>query len=240
MLIELINKLVNELSLEEFARYIDSTLLRIDASTSDAIKLIEDARECGFKCAVLSPHHAMYVLSQGFAKDVRICSVVGFPMGYTSTKIKVLEAEELLVKGVEEIDIVMNIQAFKSGRYNEVLEDLVHVVDKVRSYGAIAKVIIESPLLTTDEKSKAVELVIQSGAHFVKTSTGILAKTSLHDVYMLVKLARNRIKVKAAGGFRSVVDALLAIAIGAERIGTSTATQLYREFLELKSKSRTR
>uniref|UniRef100_A0A7J3I6E5 Deoxyribose-phosphate aldolase n=1 Tax=Ignisphaera aggregans TaxID=334771 RepID=A0A7J3I6E5_9CREN len=230
----LIGGIVDRFSLGEFAKLIDSTLLKPDATVDDVLKSIEETRRYGFKCLVLSPSYAVYVLSKGLAKDIDICSVVGFPMGYATTRAKAMEAEELLSHGVKEIDIVMNIQLFKSGMFDAVLSDVATVVDIAKRYGAIAKVIIESPLLSYSEKVRAVEIAIESGAHFVKTSTGILSKTPLHDVYILVELARGRIKVKAAGGFSNAIDTLTAIAIGAERIGTSSAVQIVREFQELK------
>ncbi|MEM0371964.1 MAG: deoxyribose-phosphate aldolase [Ignisphaera sp.] len=229
-----IESFVNRLSVEDMAKLIDNTLLKPEATLKEIVKSIEETRNYGFNCIVLSPYHALQILSNGLSRDVDICSVVGFPMGFTSTSIKVMEAEELLSRGVKEIDMVMNIQAFKSSRYDEVLNDIVAVVDVAKRYGAIAKVIIESPILSYTEKMKAVELVIESGAHFVKTSTGILSKTNLHDVYTIVKLARGRVKVKASGGFRNAVDVLMALAIGANRIGTSSAVQIIEEFKVLK------
>lgn len=236
MTIEIIQNILNKLSPKEFAEYIDNTLLKVDAPIDILLDYVEDTQKYGFKCLVLSPYHAIYLLSKGLAKDINICSVIGFPMGFSTTKIKVLEAEELLVKGVKEIDVVMNIQAFKSGRYNEVLEDLIAIVDVAKKYGSITKIIIESPLLTYEEKAKAVELVVKSGAHYIKTSTGILSKTDFDDIHTLVKLTRGRIKVKAAGGFRHAIEVLLAIAMGVERVGTSTATQIYKEFVNLREK----
>jgi deoxyribose-phosphate aldolase len=218
----------------DFAQYLDNTLLNFDVAISTVLSYIKDTEVYGFKCLVLSPYHANYVLSNKLAENINICSVVGFPMGFTLTKVKVFEAEELLTKGVKEVDIVMNIQSFKNVRYDEVLEDIKSVVDIVKAYGAIAKVIIESPLLTYEEKVKAVEIVVKSGAHYVKTSTGILSKTNLKDVYDLVKISSGRVKVKAAGGFRHAIEVLLAIAIGVNRIGTSTAVQIFREYLKLR------
>jgi deoxyribose-phosphate aldolase len=227
-------EIVRNLSPRDFAQYLDSTLLNFDVDITTVLSYVKDTEIYGFKCLVLSPYHAIYVLSNKLAENINICSVVGFPMGYTSTKVKVMEAEELLVRGVKELDIVMNMQSFKSGRYDEVLEDLKSVVDVVKSYGAIAKIIIESPLLTYEEKIKAIEIVVKSGAHYVKTSTGILSKTNLKDVYELVKISSGRIKVKAAGGFRHAIEVLLAIAIGVDRIGTSTAVQIFKEYLKLR------
>lgn len=235
-MLSILNELALKLSPKDFAQYIDNTLLSFDAPLPTVLNYVEDTKEYGFKCVVLSPYHASYILSNKLAEDVDVCSVVGFPTGFTLTRVKVLEAEELLVKGVKELDIVMNIQAFKSKRYNEVLEDLVAVVDVVKSYGAKAKIIIESPILSFDEKVEAVELVVRSGAHFVKTSTGVLSKTNLEDVYELIKISGKRVKVKAAGGFRHAIEVLLVIAMGVDRVGTSTAVQIFKEFLKYREK----
>jgi len=232
-----LEEVIQRLDPKDFAQYLDNTLLNFDVPISTVLSYIKDTEVYGFKCLVLSPYHANYVLSNKLAENINICSVVGFPMGFTLTKVKVFEAEELLVKGVKEIDIVMNIQGFKSGRYEEVLEDLKSVVDIAKVYGAIAKIIIESPLLTYEEKVKAVDIVIKSGADYVKTSTGILSKTNLKDVYDLIKISSGRVKVKAAGGFRHAIETLLAIAIGANRIGTSTAAQIFKEYLKLREEA---
>lgn len=232
-----IEVLVDKLSVESLAKLIDNTLLKPEATLEEVVRSIKETKIYGFNCLVLSPYQALQVLSSGLAEDVCICSVVGFPMGFMSTKIKVLEAEELLSYGVKEIDMVMNIQAFRSCRYDDVLNDMVAVIDTVKRYGATAKVIIESPLLSYIEKRKAVELAIGSGAHFVKTSTGVLSKTNLHDVFTIVELARGKIRVKASGGFRNAVDVLMALALGADRIGTSSAVQIVNEFQKLKEKT---
>ncbi len=234
-MLNIIKDIVDRFTLKEFAQLIDNTLIKPIATIDEVLKGVEETRRYRFKCLVLSPSHAIYTLSKGLADDINICSIVGFPMGYTSTKVKAMEAEELLSHGVKEIDVVMNIQLFKSGMYDAVLSDIATVVDIAKRYGAITKIIIESPLLTYSEKLKAIEIVIESGAQFVKTSTGFLSKTPLHDVYILVEAARGRIKVKAAGGFSNAIDTLIAIAMGAERIGSSSAIQIAKEFQELKN-----
>lgn len=236
MLMEVLQSFLGKLNPKEFAEYIDNTLLKVDASIDVVLNYVEDTRKYGFKCLVLSPYHAIYLLSKGLAEGINLCSVVGFPMGFYTTKIKVLEAEELLVKGVREIDAVMNIQAFKSGRYDDVFEDLVAIVDVAKRYGSMVKIIIESPLLTYEEKIKAIDLVAKSGADYVKTSTGVLSKTDFDDINALVELAKGRVKVKAAGGFRHAIEVLMAIAMGVDRVGTSTASQIYKEFLDLRGK----
>jgi len=219
---------------DELAQHIDNTLLKPDATPELLNKYIEDTKKYRFACLVLSPYHALQVLRQG-DPGVRICSVVGFPAGYSPLRVKVSEAEELIAAGVKEIDMVMNIQAFERGDYDYVTTEIAQIVDLAKSFGVTVKVIIEAPMLTDIEKIRAVELAIDAGAHYVKTSTGMLGyTTSLHDVEVLVRAAMGRIKVKAAGGIRHAVEALTMLAIGADRIGTSTAVQIIEEFKMLK------
>ncbi len=229
----LIAELIAKFESEKLARYIDHTLLKPEASLAEAERVISETKAHGFACAVLSPYHALYLAPKH--RDVTLCSVIGFPMGYASTETKVAEAKQLLEAGVQEIDMVMNIQAFKSGDYEYVERDIASVLDIVKQYGAVLKVIIETGLLSDEEKVYAAKMVARIGAHFVKTCTGFLgSRATVHDVLLLKNSVEGKAKVKAAGGIRHVEDALLLIAAGAERIGTSTGTQIIREFIEIK------
>ncbi len=229
----MITELVAKFEPETLARYIDHTLLKPDAPIAEAERVINETRAHGFACAVLSPYHALRLAPKH--RDVVLCSVIGFPMGYASTETKVAEAKQLLEAGVQEIDMVMNIQAFKSGDYEHVEHDIASVLDIVKQYGAVLKVIIETGLLSDEEKVYAAKMVARIGAHFVKTCTGFLGgRATVHDVMLLKRSVEGKVKVKAAGGIRHAEDALLLIAAGAERIGTSTGTQIIREFIEIR------
>ncbi|HIQ03836.1 MAG TPA: deoxyribose-phosphate aldolase [Desulfurococcales archaeon] len=232
-----INEFIRKVSVEEFAKYIDNTILKPDASIDIVKKYIDDTLKYGFQCLVVNPYYVSLVreLSGG---RVRIGTVVGFPLGACKTETKVYEAKKAIEDGVSEIDMVMNISAFKSGYLDYVVNDIKAVVDEAKSYGDIVvKVIIETGLLSDEEKVKAVELVVKAGADYVKTSTGFIAGgATVHDVRLLYNTAKGRVKVKASGGIRHVEDAITLILAGADRIGTSTGTRIIEEFIALRNK----
>lgn len=232
---EMVFELIKKFDEKRFAELIDNTLLKQDASLDVVKKYIKDTRIYGFKNLFLSPYHTKLVLRNRLSEGVSIGSIVGFPMGFQTIRAKLTEVEELLGLGVKEIDMVMNLQAFKDREYQYVEDEIKHIRDIVKSYGAILKVIIETPLLTDEEKVRATEIVIRGGADYVKTATGFFGSTSIHDVELLARAARNRIKIKAAGGIRHATEVIIMIVLGAERIGTSTAVQILNEFRNLKN-----
>ncbi len=226
---------IKKTSIYNFAKYIDHTILNPAASIREIEQGVEDYRRYRFACLVLSSYHALYVLSK--YNDIRICSVIGFPMGYQPTDVKVKEAEIVLNRGAKEVDMVMNIQAFKSGNYDLVLNDIKRVVDIGHSYNALVKVIIETGLLSDEEKIRATELVLKADADYVKTCTGFLGgKATIHDVALLKSIVGDRIGVKAAGGIRHAYDAIAMILAGASRIGTSSGVKIIEEYRRLKEK----
>jgi deoxyribose-phosphate aldolase len=161
---------------------------------------------------------------------IKVGTVVGFPFGYQTPKVKLLEARKAVEAGAGEIDMVMNISRFKSGDMNMVEEEISTIVTAVAE--TVVKVIIETGYLTYEEKIEACGLVIKGGADFVKTSTGFgPAAATEEDVRLLVGAARGRIKVKASGGIRTLDRALKMIGAGAERIGTSSGIEIVEELL---------
>ncbi len=227
--------LLNKISVREFASTIDHTILKPQASLKELEKYIDDARRYGFACVVVPP--SLVEKAREIAGGtVRIASVVGFPLGNTTTRVKVIEAGELAASGVSEIDVVMNINFFKSGILDYVFKDIEDVVKESKRLGvSVVKVIIEAGLLNDEEKSVATELVAKAGADYVKTSTGFLGTgATVHDVAILYKASKGRVKVKASGGIRHALDALALIAAGASRIGTSAGDTVYLEFVKLK------
>ncbi len=230
-----IEEFVKKTSISDFAKYIDHTIIKPSISLEEVLKGVEDYKKYGFACLVLSSYHSLHVLSKD--KNVNVCTVIGFPMGYQPTEVKVKEAEIVLEKGASEIDMVMNIQAFKSGNYDHVLNDIRRIVDIAHSYNALVKVIIETGLLDDNEKVKATELVLKADADYVKTCTGFLGgRATVHDVALLKSVVGEQIGVKAAGGIRHAYDAIALILAGASRIGTSSGVKIIEEYRKLKEK----
>ncbi|MFN4045723.1 MAG: deoxyribose-phosphate aldolase, partial [Acidilobaceae archaeon] len=160
----------------------------------------------------------------------------GFPSGFSGLRAKIVEVEEALSHGAVEVDVVANFTLARSGLVGELLGELSAIVDVARSYGALVKVIVEAPLHSDGELEVLVEASSRAGAHFVKTSTGVYSKGGdPWTVYRLYRLASPRgLKVKAAGGVRGYFDALLALAFGADRVGTSSAGQVIGSMLKFK------
>ena len=223
------------LSPSELASLIDHTLLKPDADYRVLEKYIEDVKKYRFKLLMIPLSLVNRVLEIA-GRTIEIGVVVGFPLGNTSTRAKVSEVVEAGELGVSEVDMVMNINAFKSGDYEYVKRDIVAVVEAARKHGVrVVKVIIETGLLSDEEKVKATELIIDAGADYVKTCTGFLGSVAtVHDVSLLYRASKDRVKVKAAGGIRHALDALALIAAGASRIGTSSGDKIIEEFLKLR------
>ena len=204
------------------AKYLEHTLLKPEATVTDIMKLCAEAKEYNLGGVCVNTCYAGLARHLLTCTDVKIVTVVGFPLGADRSEVKAL-ATKLAVDEdhVDEVDMVMNMSAFKSGNYDGVVEDIAAVVEAAKPYAV--KVIIETCLLTDEEKVKACELVAKGGAAFVKTSTGFSkGGATLHDVEILAREAkRYGIGVKAAGGIRDYETAKAMIAAGADRIGTS-------------------
>jgi deoxyribose-phosphate aldolase len=216
------------LSRKELVQLIDSTLVSATATKSEVEKLCREAIQYGFRCAVVNPIYVKFAAKILEGSKVKVCSTVGFPFGISLPEIKALEALKAVEDGAEELDMVINLGALKSGTYDDVKRDIAAVVDVKRiSKHIIVKVIIETANLTTDEKIIVCKLVKDAGADFVKTSTGLFGKgATIEDVKLLRQIVGKDFGVKAAGGIRTYTDALEMIKAGANRIGTSTAVQI--------------
>ena len=208
-----------------YAKLIDHTLLKQNSIQSQFDVLCLEAITHNFATVCVNPSWVSYCKDKLKDSSVMVCTVIGFPLGATSSQSKAFETEQALSEGADEFDMVINIGALKDHRDAYVLEDIKAVV-KAAS-GKTVKVIIETCLLNEEEKVRATELVVQSGAHFVKTSTGFSTSgATLEDVQLLSKIAAGRIKVKAAGGVRSSEDLKAFVEAGAQRIGTSSGVNL--------------
>ena len=209
------------------AKYLEHTLLKPEATVTDIMNLCAEAKEYNLGGVCVNTCYAGLARHLLTGTDVKIVTVVGFPLGADRSEVKAL-ATKLAVDEdhVDEVDMVMNMSAFKSGNYDGVVEDIAAVVEAAKPYAV--KVIIETCLLTDEEKVKACELVAKGGAAFVKTSTGFSkGGATTHDVEILAREAkRYGIGVKAAGGIRDYETAKAMIAAGADRIGTSAGVAI--------------
>ncbi len=209
------------------AKYLEHTLLKPEATVTDIMKLCAEAKEYNLGGVCVNTCYAGLARHLLTGTDVKIVTVVGFPLGADRSEVKAL-ATKLAVDEdhVDEVDMVMNLSAFKSGNYDGVVEDIAAVVEAAKPYAV--KVIIETCLLNDEEKIKACELVAKGGAAFVKTSTGFSkGGATTHDVEILAREAkRYGIGVKAAGGIRDYETAKAMIATGADRIGTSAGVAI--------------
>jgi len=215
-------------SKEELARIIDSTNVKATATKSEIEKLCKQAVEYGFGCVCVNPVYVKLAATLLKGSKARVCSTIGFPFGVTLSEIKALEAVKAVENGAEELDMVINLSALKSGDYEVVKRDVAAVVDVKRlSNETVVKVIIETACLTKEEKVIACRLVKEAGADFVKTSTGFFGKgASVEDVRLMRETVGSDFGVKAAGGIRTYADAVAMIEAGANRIGTSTAVAI--------------
>ncbi|WP_454193669.1 deoxyribose-phosphate aldolase [Paenibacillus sp. Marseille-Q7038] len=204
------------------APLIDHTLLKADARREDIIKLAEEAKTYGFASVCVNPGFvstAYEVLKD--TPQVKVCTVIGFPLGANTSEVKAFETKDAIANGATEVDMVINISALKDGNDDYVAADIKAVVDAAKGK-ALTKVIIETCLLTEEEKVRACKLAVQAGADFVKTSTGFsTGGATKEDIALMRKTVGPDIGVKASGGVRSSEDALVMIEAGATRIGTS-------------------
>ncbi|MEO0069809.1 MAG: deoxyribose-phosphate aldolase [candidate division WOR-3 bacterium] len=215
------------------ARFIEHTRLRPETTPAEIEQLCNEAVKFGF-AAVCVNSGFVSLASRLIAKSgVKVCSVVGFPFGACLTTAKEAEAEAAITAGANELDMVMNIGYFKAGDYNRVLKDIQAVV--ARADKRVVKVIIETGLLSREEKRRATQLVIDAGAAFVKTSTGFgPTGATVADVRLLSEVAQGRVGVKAAGGIRTLKQAKELLDAGATRLGTSAGVKIVQEELNKK------
>lgn len=201
-------------------KYIDHTLLKQNATLPQIEELCKQALEYDFASVCVNPYYVSTCAKILKGSDVKVCTVIGFPLGSNTSKIKALETQDAINNGAQEIDMVLNVSALKNKDYDAVYEDIKAVVEAAN--GTLVKVILETCLLTKDEIVKACELSMKANAQFVKTSTGFsTGGATVEDVALMAKTVSPLLKVKASGGVRSYQDAMDMIEAGASRIGTS-------------------
>jgi deoxyribose-phosphate aldolase len=214
----------------ELNKYIDHTLLKPEATSDDIIKLCEEAKQYKFKAVCVNPCYVGLCKEHLLNSDVKIATVIGFPLGANTIESKVYETENALNNGAEEIDMVINIGKLKSGDFDYVFNEIREVVNKASERKAIVKVIIETCLLTDDEKIKACELAKKANAKFVKTSTGFsTGGATVEDVRLMKKVVGDDLEVKASGGIRDLETFRKMIEAGATRIGTSSGVKIIND-----------
>ena len=203
----------------------DHTILKADATRKDVKRVCDEAMAYSFCSVCVNSYYVPYVANLLHGSDVKICSVVGFPLGAMSTRAKALEAKIAVMDGADEIDMVINVGALKDRDYSVVLEDIKAVKEACGEN--ILKVIIETCLLTDDEKVKACELAKEAGADFVKTSTGFSsAGAKVEDVRLMRETVGPDMGVKASGGIHDKEFAKELVDAGANRLGTSSTIQI--------------
>ncbi len=198
----------------------DHTILKADATEAAVLKICAEAKEHGFMSVCVNTYYTAMVAAELKDSDVKVCTVIGFPLGQMSTKAKALETQCAVEDGADEIDMVLNVAALKDGKYDVVLEDIKAV--KAACGEALLKVILETCLLTKEEIVKACELSVEAGADFVKTSTGFsIGGATVEDIALMRKTVGPNIGVKASGGVRDSQGAEAMVAAGASHIGAS-------------------
>jgi deoxyribose-phosphate aldolase len=211
----------------DLAGYIDHTLLKPDATAADIDELADEAREYEFASVCVNPTWVKRAAERLQGSDAKVASVIGFPLGATTPEIKAMETRRALRDGAREVDMVINVGALKSGDTELVRRDIEKVVDAAHEGGAIVKVILETSLLTDEEKVIASALAKRAKADYVKTSTGFTGSgATVYDVALMRETVGPDMGIKASGGVRTVEDVEDMIAAGATRIGESAGVQI--------------
>lgn len=210
-------------------KFIEHTILKADTKENDIEKLCKEALEHQFVGVCVPPYFVKSARKYLKNSEVKIVTVVGFPLGYASTPAKVEEARKALDEGAKEIDMVINIAAFKNKDYNYTSNDIQSLCTIVQLKGGVLKVILETALLTKEEKIKACEICSKIGVDYVKTSTGCsTAGATVEDIKLMKENISSKVKIKASGGIKTKEFALQLIDAGASRLGTSSGIKLIK------------
>lgn len=208
----------------ELAKRIDHTLLKADASMEDVERLCKEALKYGFHAVCVNPYRVPFCVNYLKGSGVKVCSVVGFPLGATVKEVKAMEARFVAEMGADEIDYVINIGVVKDNAFQILKEEMYAILDATKPYGLVVKAIVEVPLLDREKVKKVCKVLTE--VDFLKTSTGLHRPVTVEDVKLLVENAAPGVKVKAAGGIRSYEQALRLIEAGTERLGCSRSVEI--------------
>ncbi|WP_419725148.1 deoxyribose-phosphate aldolase [Terrisporobacter petrolearius] len=211
---------------QNIANMIDHTVLKAFSSKEDVIKVCKEAKEHGFFSVCINPTHIELAKQELEGSNVKVCTVIGFPLGANTSEVKAFETKDSIAKGAHEVDMVINIGALKDKNYDLVYKDIKAVVDAANKE-ALVKVIIETCYLTDEEKKIACELSVKAGADYVKTSTGFgTGGSTPEDIKLMRDVVGPNVGVKASGGVRTTDDAIKVIDAGASRIGASASISI--------------
>jgi deoxyribose-phosphate aldolase len=217
----------NSIADKNLAKKIDHTMLKPDATPDEIKTLCEEAKKYNFASVCINPCYVSLCSKLLKDTEVKVCTVIGFPLGATTTDVKKTEAEQAIQNGAQEIDMVINVGQLKQGNYEYVFNDVNSVVQTAKKKKVICKVILETALLTDEEKVKACLICKKAGADFVKTSTGFSkGGATVGDVALMKYVVGSSIGVKASGGIRTKKEAEEMIASGADRIGASASVKI--------------
>ncbi len=216
----------------QIAHIIDHTLLRPDATEDEIVHLCAEAREYGFASVCINPTHVPLAFRELAGAGVKVCTVVGFPLGATTTSDKIEETRRAIEGGAVEIDMVINIGALRDKENVFVERQIAAIVNESHQRGALCKVIIETALLNNEEKIRVCKFAARAGADFVKTSTGFSKwGAKVEDVVLMRQIVGKNIGVKASGGIRSLADAKAMVQAGANRLGASSGVAIMQEIM---------
>lgn len=215
------------MNVQEILAHVDHTLLKQESTWEDIRKIVDDGAK--YKTAsVCIPASFVKQAAEYAGGGVKICTVIGFPNGYSTTAAKCFEAADAVRNGADEVDMVINVGWLKDGRYEDLLNEINEI--KKSCYGKLLKVIVETCLLTEEEKVKITEIVSASDADYIKTSTGFsTGGATFDDVKLFAEHVSNGTKIKAAGGISSIEDAEKFLSLGAERLGTSRIVKIVKD-----------
>ena len=213
--------------MKNLSKYIDHTLLKPTATEMDFRKLCEEIYQNNFYSACVPPFYVGFVKELLKYSEAKVCTVIGFPLGYHSTEVKIAEAQKALTEGADELDMVMNINAFKSMAYETVKQEIIVLADLAHSRNTLLKVIIETAYLDNFDIRIACEICEEAGADFVKTSTGFAPKgADIEQVKLIREVLPSTVQIKASGGIQTYEQAMAFIEAGASRLGTSSGVTI--------------
>ena len=215
---------------QEFLSMVDHTILKADATKSAVEKILNFAKENNTASVCINPYYVSYAKEYLSGTNVKVCTVIGFPLGQNTKEVKVFETADAIKNGADEIDMVINVPALKDKNYDYVKEEINEILSTVKSKGKLLKVIIENAYLTDEEKIKVCEICKDVGVDFVKTSTGFAPTgANAKDVALMKKTVGDICEIKAAGGIKNKQDVDDLYAAGARRFGVSRTEDILKE-----------